>query len=42
MISYLVSSPGGQYKVDGKRLPTSLNNDNGFEKDDLLELTLYK
>lgn len=30
MISYLVSSPGGQYKVNGKRLPTSLNNDNEF------------
>lgn len=30
MISYLVSSPGGQYKVDGKRLPSNLNTDNGF------------
>lgn len=30
MLSYLVSSPGGIYIVDGKRLPTSLNTDNGF------------
>lgn len=30
MIVYLTSSPGGQYKVDGKRIPASLNNENGF------------
>ncbi|MDT8718804.1 Type 1 glutamine amidotransferase-like domain-containing protein [Clostridium sp. 19966] len=30
MVAYLVSDPGGQYKVDGQRLPTSLNTDNGF------------
>jgi peptidase E len=30
MIAYLVSSPGGQYKVDGQRIATSLNTDNRF------------
>lgn len=30
MIIYLTSSQGGQYKVDGKRIPASLNNANGF------------
>lgn len=30
MIAYLVSSPGGQYILNEQRVPTSLNNDNGF------------
>lgn len=30
MIVYLVSSPGGQCKVNGQRIPTSLNMDNRF------------
>lgn len=30
MISYLTSHIGGSYKVDGKRVPTFLNSDNGL------------
>lgn len=32
MIAFLTSSPGGQYKVDGKRVPCKLDESNDFVK----------